>query len=92
VQSNHDDCAIHSLLGTGWRDRTNAGKIGLPDRSVELWRIELDQTLSAEQVQGLADELSRLSKTAIAALQTPAFILLTAQEADDYDKRRLRDR
>jgi hypothetical protein len=49
-----------------------------------------NETLSAEQVQKLADELSQLSKQQSKALQTAAYFSMSAEDAYDYDKRRER--
>jgi hypothetical protein len=42
-----------------------------------------NETLSAEQVQKLADELSQLSKQQSKALQTAAYISMSAEDAYD---------
>ena len=49
-----------------------------------------NETLFAEQVQKLADELSPLSKQQSKALQTAAYISMSAEEAHHYGKRRER--
>ena len=46
--------------------------------------------ISAEQLSELADELSKLSKQQSIALQASAYIQMNAQEAGEYDERRVR--
>ena len=45
---------------------------------------------SAERAKELADELAALSKQQSAALQTAAYIRMSAEEAEHYDQRRIR--
>jgi hypothetical protein len=45
---------------------------------------------SAERVKELADELATLSKQQSEALQTSAYILMSSEDAEHYDKRRIR--
>jgi hypothetical protein len=42
------------------------------------------------EYQKLADELSKLSKLQSRALQASAYVLMSAQEAQEYDARRIR--
>jgi hypothetical protein len=46
--------------------------------------------VSAERLSELADELSALSKKQSKALQASAYIQMNAQEASEYDERRVR--
>jgi hypothetical protein len=52
--------------------------------------IEPSETLSAERVKELADELSERSKQQSKALQASAYISMDPEEAQNYDKRRQR--
>jgi hypothetical protein len=45
--------------------------------------------ISAEQLSELADELSALSKKQSQALQASAYKMMSAQEAQEYDARRV---
>jgi hypothetical protein len=50
----------------------------------------LTDNISAEKLSELADELSALSKKQSQALQASAYIRMNAQEAREYDERRVR--
>jgi hypothetical protein len=46
--------------------------------------------LSSEKAKELADEMAALSKLQSEALQTAAYTKMSAQQAAEYDQRRLR--
>ena len=49
-------------------------------------------SLTAEQVKELADELTVLSKQQSKALQAGAYVVMSRDEAEQYDQRRTRIR
>ena len=46
--------------------------------------------LTVEQAKNLSDELTKLSKQQLQALQTEAYMNMSKEEAAHYDQRRLR--